>query len=571
MGMRLVKRISSWLSRHRWLVVILFISLCMNTIGIGWGLPNNNYTWATDSLQPVTSLAIVKRAFWDETWNSGWFYFKYPLGHPFVLSAVQLPYMAWLWVTGEFQSPQSTHPYGLQYPKRALTVLALLTRVVSVLMGVGVVGCVYMIASCLFGTLAGLVAAVLVTGCYPIVYFAHTANVDVPVLFWMVLAVAAALVCADSGSRRAAALAGFAAGMALFTKEQSLGVLVAVPLVWFLRRHARGPLPWREAIKHITTAGSVFTAVTVLVGNLWWNPAGFINRWRFLLGILPTEIREKYAPYQFYLQKPTVSSLSDEIEHLLDVVDKVVQGLTEPVVLFCLAGTVWALWRHPRQALLPLLLAVSYYVFSLRSIATLNVKYTIPLQYFLLILGGAAGGALLHRIGQLSQVATRRVAILLAVAAMGCALVPGIEINRLMLSDPRYAAEAWLQVHIPAGARVETYQSPTRLPRFAPDLQVLQVPMEQRTVELFEQRRPDFVVLSSGAQVGLTYRKVTDWQPGKPLFVPWKSAQEFFTRLRAGELGYRHVAQFRTPIRWITPPFGSVNPEITILARNRAD
>ncbi len=149
--------------------------------------------------------------------------------------------------------------------------------------------------------------------------------------------------------------------------------------------------------------------------------------------------------------------------------------------------------------------------------------------------------------------------------------MPGIDIDRLMVNDPRYAAEAWLQAHVPAGARLETYQSLTRLPRFTPDVQVSNVPMEERTVELFEQRRPDFVVLSSGARVGLTYRKVTDWQPGKPRFVHWESAQEFFDRLRAEQLGYRRAARFHTPIRWITPPFGSVNPEITILARDRAE
>lgn len=544
----------------------------MNSIGIEWGLPNGNETWATDSLQPVTPLAIVKHALVDESWNSGWFYFKYPLGHPFVLSAVQLPYVTWLWAIGEFQAPQSTYPYGFHHPEPTLTVLALLTRVVSVLMGVGVVACAYVIGSLLFGMSAGLVAAVLVTGCYPIVYFAHTSNVDVPALFWTALAVAAVLVCADRGSRRAAAMAGLAAGMALFTKEQSIGVLIALPLVWLLRLQLKGSLQRREATKDVATAGAIFIAVTVLVGNLWWNPAGFINRWLFLLGMLPPNIREKYAPYQFALQKPTVYSSTGEIAQLLDVVDKAVQGLTEPVALLCIVGTVWALWRYPRQAAVPLMLAASYYIFSLRSFGagTVNVKYTIPLLYFLLVFGGAVGGALVDRLGRLSHVAVRRMAMFLVTVAIGCALLPGIEIDRLMVNDPRYKAEAWLGSNVPAGALVETYQSSPRLPRFAPDVKVLHVPMEERTLELFERRRPDFVVLSSGAQVGLTYERLTDWEPGDPLFVHSEVAQEFFDRLRAEEMGYRRVARFHTPLRWITPPFGSVNPEITILARDGA-
>lgn len=566
--MPMYQRLACWVTGHRWLVAILGLSLCLNTIGIEWGLPNGNDTWATDALQPLAPLAIVKRVFADEPRNSGWFYFKYPLGHPFVLAAVQLPYVAWLRATGEFTTPQSTYPYGFRHPERALTVLALLTRVVSVLMGVGVVGCAYVIAALLFGTSAGLVAAVLVAGCYPLVYFAHTSNVDVPMLFWTALTIVAALACADHGSRLAAVLAGLAAGMALGTKEQSLGVLVAVPPIWFLRSSMQGTLRWREAMKHIALAGVVFMAVTVLVGNLWWNPAGFSNRWRFLLGTLPADIREKYAPYQFFLQQPTVYSLSNEVEHLLDVTEKVVQGLTAPVALLCLVGVGWAVWYRPRQAVLPLLPAASYYLFSLRAIPILNVKYTIPLQYLLLILGGAAGGVFLNRSRQLSHVAARRATILVMAVALGGALVPGIDLDRLMINDPRYTAEAWLRMHVPASARVETYQSPTRLPRFMPDIQVSQVPMEERTVALFAQRQPDFVVLSSGGNVGLTYDKVTDWEPGEPVFIHLEAAQEFFDRLQAEELGYRRVAQFHTPLRWITPPFGSVNPKITILARH---
>ena len=551
-------------------MVILFISLCLNTIGIGWGLPNNNHTWATDSLQPLTPLVVVKRAFIDETWNSGWFYFKYPLGHPFVLAAAQSPYMAWLWVTGAYEAPQPDYPYGFRHPERALTTLALVTRAISVVMGVGVVGLAYVIAALLFGASAGLVAAVLVTGSYPIVYFAHTSNVDVPVLFWMVLTVAAALLCADHGSRRAAGLAGLAAGMALFTKEQSIGILAAVPFVWFLRSYWQGTLQWPESAKHVATAGGVFIGVTVLAGNLWWNPAGFFNRWRFLLAMLPPEIREQYAPYQFHLQTPTVYSLSGEVTRFLEVMDTVVQGLTEPIMLLCLVGIVWAVWRHPRQAALPLLLAVSYYMFSLRSLGTINVKYTLPLQYVFLMLGGAVGGAILNRIGQVSHTLTRRVAMGLAVIAIGCALLPAIEIDRLIVNDPRYAAETWLQAHVPNHARVETYQSPTRLPRFPSDVQVQHVPIADRTVERFQQRQPDFVVLSSGGGVGLTHQNIEDWQPGQPKFVNSELAQAFFDRLHAEELGYRQAARFYTPTRWITPPFGSVNPEITILARNGA-
>ncbi|MGH7928007.1 MAG: ArnT family glycosyltransferase, partial [Candidatus Binatia bacterium] len=207
------------------MIVILLASLSINTVGIGWGIPNKNDEWPVDSFNPVAAMAITKRAFLDEPWNSGWFNRKYPLGHPIVLSAVQMPYLAWLRLTGEFHRPTSDYPYGFRDPERALTVLPLLARIVSALMGTAVVGLTYAIASTLFGTSAGLVGAVLVTGSYAIVYYSHTANVDIPLLFWLALTVAAALVWADRSSRTAAMICGVAGGMALVTKEQSIGML----------------------------------------------------------------------------------------------------------------------------------------------------------------------------------------------------------------------------------------------------------------------------------------------------------------------------------------------------------
>jgi len=547
-----------------WLIAILLVSVCLNTIGIKWGLPNDNVTWAADALQPLAPMAIGKHVLLGEKWNSGWFYFKYPLGHPLLVLAAQTPYLAWLRVSGQFHTPTSTYPYGFKHPERALANLAVIARVVSALLGVGVVALAYAIATSLFGSAAGLVAAALAAGCYPFVFYAHTSNVDVPLLFWIALAVAAALWCAERDSTVAALICGVAVAMALLTKEQSIGVLVAVPVLWWLRRE-RGEL-WRAAARQASTAAAAFLVVTIIVGNLWWNPAGYVNRWRFLLGILPVEIREKYAPYQFLVQVPKGFSLAAETAHLLKVTAVVAQALTVPVMLLSVAGAAWALWRRPRFAAIPLLVIASYYVLSLRAAALVPVRYTMPLLYGLLILAGAAGGAAIDALGGLTQNGWRIAATAAVAVALGAAWLPGIEIDRLLRQDPRYAAEQWLRTHVTAPARIETYQRPTYLPRFDPMVKVTDVPVSERTSELFQQRHPDFVVLSSGGRAGLTGRYVKDWQPGKPIFADVESAKQFFDRLRAEQLGYRQVAHFHTPSRWITPRINSVNPEIMIFA-----
>ncbi len=512
-------------------------------------------------------MAIAKHVFFGERWNSGWFYFKYPLGHPLVLVAAQLPYLAWLRVTGQFQSPKAEYPYGFRHPDRALMGLTLLMRTVSALMGVGVVALAYVTAASLFGAAAGLGAALLVAGCYPIVFYAHTSNVDVPLLLWIALAIAAALLCAERGSVGAAVVAGMAAAMAMLTKEQSVGVLVMVPVVWWLRRDAARSWQWRDVLQHAAAAAAGLIGITVLVGNLWWNPAGFVNRWRFLMGTLPAAVREKYAPYQFLVQVPKEFSLAHETAHLSKVGTTMLHALTGPVVLLCLAGLAWVLWRRPRRAAIPLLLMVGYYVFTLRAAALLPVRYLMPLLYCTLLLGGAAVGVLLEAVATRTSIRPLLAAAPWLFVVVTCALLPGIDVDRLLVRDPRYAAEQWLQKHATAATRIEVYQPLTYLPRVEPAIQVARVRLEERTVALLQQRQPDFVLLSSGGRAGLTGRYVRDWQPGQPIFSDVDAAKELMERLSAEQLGYQRVARFRTSTWWITPRINSVNPEITVYAR----
>jgi hypothetical protein len=148
-------------------------------------------------------------------------------------------------------------------------------------------------------------------------------------------------------------------------------------------------------------------------------------------------------------------------------------------------------------------------------------------------------------------------------------LWPGVEVVRLLARDPRYEAEEWLRAVAYRSARIEVYQPPTYLPRFAVGQTVARIPVVQRTLAAFAERRPDLVVLSGGGRAGLTGSYARDWQPGKPLFADSEAAQHFFEELRAGRLGYRVVAQFRTPTWLIEPRINSLNPMITIYAPGR--
>src|SRR5690349_9907822 len=74
-------------------------ALFVYTRSIGWGLPSGDETWAADAIKPSAPLAVAFHNF-GHGWNSGWFWFKYPPLHAFILCALYAPYLAWLWATG---------------------------------------------------------------------------------------------------------------------------------------------------------------------------------------------------------------------------------------------------------------------------------------------------------------------------------------------------------------------------------------------------------------------------------------------------------------------------------------
>ncbi|GIW43735.1 MAG: hypothetical protein KatS3mg077_1017 [Candidatus Binatia bacterium] len=544
------------------LFVLVLFSLALHTVGVGWGLPNGNRSWSADALQPLTPLAIGRHVLFGDSWNSGWFYFKYPVGHPLVLLAAQGPLLVGMWLSGELQRPQRDYPYGFKDPERSLARLSVVTRLVSAIMGTAVVFFAYCIVALLLSSaVAGLWSAVTVAGLYPLVFYSHTSNVDVPLLFWLALCCCAVLWSARTDSRRATVLAGAGAAMALLTKEQGIGFLLAMPVVWVLTRSWRpNSLGWAGAWRHASAGALAFAVVTVIVANVLWNPAGYVNRWRFLLGTLPAETREKYAPYQFLTQVPQTFSLAREAAKFERSLSSVMHVMQPAAAAAAGVGVVLCAWLAPRAVVALGLAGLTYYLASLRALELVQVRYVLPLAFVACLAVGGIGALIerrgVHRIG----------AVMLAVWAL-VALAPGVETVRLLLSDPRYAAERWFAAHGPAhGVRAEIYQPLTYLPRFPLNWEVKRVRLAERTREKFLARMPDLVVLSSAGSAGLTGTYRRQRQPGESFFEESPAAQDFIRALRAGELGYDLAAEFQTPT-WLRSRIPSLNPKISVYRR----
>ena len=131
-----------------WLLAALAIGAGLALYQIDWGLPAAGHSWAVDALEPRTVLGILHHSFRE--WNSGWFYFKYPLGYPLVLGVAFAPYLAGLLATGDWAGPSATGA-GFADSDGVYLALALVGRAVNTLFVLGTTCLIYGVARRLLG------------------------------------------------------------------------------------------------------------------------------------------------------------------------------------------------------------------------------------------------------------------------------------------------------------------------------------------------------------------------------------------------------------------------------------
>lgn len=559
-------------------LALFLLALAINLVGISWGLPNGNATWAADSIQPGAPLSVLNRLLLADGWNSGWFWFKYPLGHVFVLGAAYAPYLYTLIVGGGLSNPTGEYPHGFSDPELVFSTLALLGRWVSATMGAGCVVLVYLLVVRPFGRAAATLAALLTAFCYPVVYYSHTTNVEVPYLFWMLLALLAAVRLLEPDARRAWwAVLAIGAAMSVSTKELAagafVGMAIGVAVVWFPSRKGL-----RELIVGGLLAAVTFAAVLVAANAVPLNPQGFLNRIGFLTQTLPREIALKYAPYYFPIDLGVARGADVEFTQLATAARRVQESLGWPALVAGVLGLGVAARRSPRWTVVVVAAGIGFYLLGLRAMLSLSLRYVLPLAVLL----SATAGIGLAALGRRGSAALPRRAAVLAVLAFTVAY--GVDVDRMIAFDGRYEAERWLERNAHAGDAVEVYQRPTYLPRMPERIRAVEVAFDDRTPEGLAERSPHFVVLSSAGRSGVSVRYRDDWQADAPETPEGFEAnqisaggevmnyrrtanEDMIDALEDGSLGYREVGRFQVRA-WIERPLiQSLNPEIVIYAR----
>lgn len=542
-----------WRARRTPLLLGL-LALCLYLPGSWWGAPfatgpDRIHGWAVDDETPLGPLAQVNNILHpQEVQNLG-----YPLMHSFLVVAAYAPYLGWLKVSGAWDGPQGgEYPYGFRDPVAALRGLSRIGHLVSVLLGVVVVLGAWATARAIWDDPTGVLAALVTMVSYPMFYYSRTGNVDVPMMAFVAIALAAyARALRAPATPMVAVVLGAAAGFALATKEQALGIFLPIaPVLLVLHvlqlraEGRRGLAAWK-----VPALAALTLLLAFGVGSGW-----FVDPTRFFAHL--DHARERMAlarsgQLEFVPIYPYTLAGSLGLARLL--AEFAAQSLTLPGLLLGCAGLVYAALRERRSLLLalPVLTYLALLFFSAR---TGQLRYLMPVAF---IVGLFAARAVVVAWDSRARW-LRAGAIVGSTVVLGLGLLRGVDLTWAMLHDGRYAAAEWIAERARPGDGVEFFGSAYKLPALPPTILAQMatphlgplVPSRRddataRSIaEAWAERKPRFILISP------------DWssREGEPF--PASCPPQTFAALVDGSLGYQLAAIFETPalLPWVRRP-----------------
>ena len=492
-----VDRVCDW-RRLRWVVAA---SVVLNLVGLWWGLPEN---WVPIEVTPGYVIDAL-----DQHFSHGWFD-AYPPFHFQVLGAVMSPVLVLTWLGRIRLDPVS------------YTLMVVLSRLFSVAAAAGVVVAASVSGAQAFGRRTGLVAGAIVALITPLVYYAKTANVDVPYVCWFALSLVFYLRLLDGARLRDFLLYAVFATLAVCTKDQAYGLYLLAPLVivlelWRLHRAAGRTRPLARAVtdRRLIAAAVTSAVLFALIHNLAFNLGGFIEHVRFITG----PGAESYRMYpQTVFGHVQLAGLTLQL---------VRESLGWPLFVLCAAGVAIAAMtqRLRRRAFWLAVPLVSYYLTFINVILYNYDRFVIPMCVVLALFGGLAVVVLLDV--DVIAAPIRRAAV---AGVFAYTLLYAGTVDVLMVRDSRYAVERWMREHVGPDDLVGI----SGLSEYLPRLDGFRSE-EISTIDAVERERPAYVVLNA------------DYARAVPLDTGWG---QMIAALHDRALGYRLVFSFREQSPW---------------------
>ena len=471
----------------------------LNVLGVWWGLPGK---WAPIELLPEYVVGAMSQHF-----SNGWFDAYPPLQY-YVLSIVTSPFL--------LLSSTDRVPFD-----RAYTFVVLVYRLVSVAAAAGIVAAAYAAGSRAFGRREGLWAAGFMALTTPFVYYAKTANVDVPYLFWFALSLVWYLRVLQSGTRREYLWFAVFATCAVCTKDQAYGLYLLMPVpivveIWLANRRRGDSRALLHALtdRRIWIAAITSAVLFAAIHNIVFNPGGFRQHLAFITG-------SGSVPFRVF--EPTFAGRLQLLQLTLDLTE---QSLGWPFTIAILCGVAIALARPAtrRVSIWLLVPLVSYYLTFIDVIVYNYDRFMLPVCLVLALFGGVAMEALAaHRDWRSWRVG-------LAAAVFAYTLLYAGAVDYLMIRDSRYRVERWLRANIGASQGVGTSGQREYIP----------------TLDGFIHTDvPDLASLASVHPAYMLFN--ADYARAVPRDSDWG---HLIAALQHETAGYRLVATFREPLPW---------------------
>jgi len=401
--------------------------------------------------------------------------FAYPSVYYYALLPVVYARYWYLHLRGTLPSPwalQLFHPHAA-YARYWWYISApsfyLWGRVLTACFGAATLFVVYRIGTVLFEPAVGLLAAAMLAVTPGTIYYADTVRVDVPMLFFVMLAILAGVNIWRRGDRRAYSRAGLLAGLAISTKPNAFWLAVPLFLAHLYNSDRDGVID-RRAVRLL-----LFTLLGFAIGTPYAlaQVGYFLQRMgqnAAVYGGFPTLAmwRVGLPLYLGYLVHPAQGQEWYVIPH-------VAIGLA-PTIAAVFGAVVGLLWKPKEQCYL-LSFPLVYFVYTTGQ-RFLPLRYIMPVLPFM-ALSAAVGAVWLWR--RLGMVRPAIPAIAMwALAAAGVLLLlvgpmrDSIGLARAFAGDrdTRSLAVDWLREHAPPGSTV-AFEAELRW--FVPDLNRLPV------------------------------------------------------------------------------------------------
>lgn len=421
------------------LLSVLLMALVLRVWGIGFDLPNLYHPDEDAVIMPAIS--IIKTGDLEPT------RMEYGTLHIYVLTAVFAVVFAHSVRNGQTQDPsqlpifeRGTYPAIYPFPEYFVA-----ARIVTAIMGVGIVLLTYMMARRLGNQRQGMIAATLVAILPAMVSNSHYATTDTPVTFWIMFGLYLLVRAYDdwpTDTLWAYAGAGLVCGLATATKYNA--VIVAAPLLLMPLLRVRTLDEWLR-LRVLTGP------LTMVAGFLLGTPYALLNIPRFLYWF-GYSLRLYNAPrnlpvpvWQWHLNYHLTSP------HFL-------------IIILGLAGMFFGFFRWGKRSLIINCFVIVFGA-AIFSQTNAQARMWLPTAPVFSMWTALILGALIQALeNRLPAVRTRKPITYIPLLVFVPLLITSVQYGtRFQEDDVRTVAQHWIETNVPEGAAIAVDYMPPNL------------------------------------------------------------------------------------------------------------